>query len=241
MTVVVAVKSGDYLQPHGRQIYFEPGIIMAGDTRLSYIGGVNPPPEDDHVKVDSIGDFAVAGYAGNRGIATSVLSKLEEAIIQAGDYNPSSIASLAQSMFVDEDLRNQSLQLLYRRVQVLLGIRDPKSKTFILYETTTDNGFESQPRDGMAAIGTHGKYAKQVFEDIRREAAQNPGDPFKGPVVTLKENLAPLVWLMLDKAIEVAAELEGKSSFIGGRPHLVVLHSSGVEAMNPEDNACLYL
>lgn len=214
---------------------------MAGDTRLSYLGRGNHLLEDDHVKVDSIGDFAIAGYAGNRDIATSVLSRLEEAIIRAGDYDPSSIASLAQSMFVNEDLRNHSLQLSYRRVQVLLGIRDPKTNMFILYEMTTDRRFEPQPRDGMAAIGSHGHYVKTMFDKVRRRAAQLPSDPFKGPEVTIKENLARFVLLLLDKAIETAAEVEGTSSLIGGKPHLVVLHSSGVEAMNPDDNASLYL
>lgn len=241
MTVVVAMKSGDYLQPQGRQIHFEPGIIMAGDTRLSHIGVVSHPPEDDHVKVDSIGDFSIAGYAGNRNIATSVLSKLEEAVIRIADYDPSSIASLARRMFIDEDLRNHSLRLSYRRVQVLLGIRDLRTKSFILYEMATDNGFRLQPRDGMAAIGSHGHYVKKMFDKVRRIAAQLPGDPFKGPEVTLKENLAPFVWFLLNKVIETAGEVEGTGSFIGGEPHLVVLHSGGVEAMNPDDNVQLRL
>jgi ATP-dependent protease HslVU (ClpYQ) peptidase subunit len=214
---------------------------MAGDTRLSYIRGVNLPPEDDHVKVDGTGDFAIAGYTGNSAIATSVYRRLEEAIIRTGDYSPNSIASLAKNMLVSEDSRNHSVPLSYRLVQVLLGIRDSKTNRFVLYEMTTDTGFEPQPRDGMAAIGSHAKYAKEAFEDIRREAAQNPGDPFKVPLFTLKEGLASLVWLLVEKAIEVAAGLEGRKSLIGGRPHLVVLHANGAEAMNPDENANLYL
>jgi ATP-dependent protease HslVU (ClpYQ) peptidase subunit len=241
MTVVVALKSGDYLQPRGRLLQFEPGIVMAGDTRLSYLGRGNRPAEDDHAKVDSIGDFAIAGYAGNRDIATSVLSRLEGAIVRAEDFSPRSIASIAQSMLVDDDLRNRHLQPKDRQVQILLGIRDPKTKNFVLYEMATDNGFELQPRDGMAAIGSHGHYVKEMFDKVRRIAAQLPSDPFKGPEVTLRENLAPFVWFLLDKAIETAAEVEGTGSLIGGGLHLVVLHSRGVEAMDPDDNVRLRL
>ena len=82
---------------------------------------------------------------------------------------------------------------------------------------------------------------EHLIEDVRQVAAKLPNDPFKGPCVTLKLNLAPFVWLLLDKAIETAIEVEGKSSYIGGRVHLVVLHSSGVEVMNPDDNVKLIL
>ncbi|MBA7478646.1 hypothetical protein ES707_14074 [subsurface metagenome] len=240
MTVVVAVKSGDYLQPQGRRLEFEQGIVMAGDTRLSYARGIRIP-EDYHVKVDSIGDYAIAGYAGNSRMAEAVLTRLEEAIEKAGSFSPASITSIAQNMLVKEDLCNHHLHPSDRIVQMLLGMRDPETKKFILYEMTPDDGFYPKPRDGMAAIGSHGGYVKQIFEDVRRVAARLPGDPFKGPLVTLRNNLAPFIWLLLDKAIETAAETEGQKSLIGGRPHLVVLRSQGVEAMNPDDNAKLIL
>ena len=240
MTIVVAVKSGNYLQPRGRRLQFEPGIVAAGDTRLSYLRG-SRPPEDDHAKVDSVGDFAVAGYAGNRAIATSVLSKLEEAVIREGDFDPDSIAALAQRMLLEEHRRTRRSQPVAQRVQILLGIRDPKTKSFVLYEMSTDHASTPEPRDGMASIGSHGHYVRNMFETIRDVAARLPADPFRGPQVTLKGNLAPFVWLLLDKAIETAAEAEGRRSFVGGRPHLAVLHSRGVEAMYPDDNILLRL
>lgn len=240
MTVVVALKSGDYLQQQGRQLEFEPGIVMAGDTRLSYSGGVRLP-EDYHVKVDSIGDYAIAGYAGNSAIAEAVLTRLEDAIQRLGAFSPASIASVAQDMLVKEDRRNHHLPPSVRTVQVLLGTRDPETRKFVLFEMATHDGFSPKPRDGMAAIGSHGGYVKQVFEDVRLVAARLPSDPFKGPQVTLKEGIAPFIWLLLDKAIETAGEKEGQKALIGGKPHLVVLHSEGVEAMNPDENAKLTL
>ncbi len=238
MTVVVALKAGDYLQPRGRHLAFEQGIVMAGDSRISYIGG-SLPPEDDHAKVDSINDFAIAGYAGNRSLATSVLSRLEEAVLKQGDFSPDSVALLAQRMLVAADLSASALPLVHRRVQMLLGIRDCKTQKFVLYEMRTDNGFTPKPRDGMVAIGSHGHYVKSIFEQVRDVATKLPGDPFKGPRVTLKDNLAPFVCLLLDKALETASEVEGQKSLIGGQTHLVVLHSRGVEAMNPDENTRL--
>ena len=240
MTVVVALKSEAYLQPQGRRLEFEPGIVMAGDTRLSDIRGIRQP-EDLHVKVDSIGDFAIAGYAGNRDIAEAMLTNLEESVERAGDSSPDKIVSLAQDMLIKADSINSHLQLQDRMVQILLGIRDPKTGKYVLYEMATDDRFVPKPRDGMAAIGSHGGHVKRLFENVRQVAAKLPNDPFKGPHVTLKRNLAPFVWLLLDKALEAAVEVEAKSSFIGGRVHLVILHSSGVEAMNPDDNAKLLL
>lgn len=240
MTVVVALKSGLYLQPPGRQLEFEPGIVMAGDARLSFPRSIRKP-EDYHVKVDSIGNFAIAGYAGNRNIAEAMLTKLEETAEKAGDFNPNRIASLAQDMLIKADSSNSHLQVPDRKVQILLGIRDFETQKFILYEMATEDGFNPKPRDGMAVIGSHGKPVKQIFEAVRREASRLLNDPFKGPRVTLKQNLAPLVYLLVDKAIGTAAEVEGKNSLIGGGVQLVILHSEGVEAMNPDDNAKLIL
>ena len=239
MTVVVALKSAAYLQPRGRQLEFEPGIVMTGDTRVSYLGRRAPSPEDDHVKVDGIGDFAIAGYAGNSLIATTVLGGLEEAVIQEGNFDPKYIASLAQRLLVKED--SQSRLSDGREVQILLGIRDPTVAKFVLYEMSTSQGFTPMVRDGMDAIGSHGHYVNNIFEEIRDVAAQLPNDPFEGPSVSLKENIAPFLWFLLDKAIESAAQAEGKNSAIGGSPHCVVLHSSGVEVMDPSSHARLRL
>lgn len=239
MTVVVALKSAAYLQPRGRQLEFESGIVMTGDTRLSYLGRRAPPPEDDHVKVDGIGDFAIAGYSGNSLIATTALGVLKEAVIQEENFDPASIVSLAQRLLVEED--SQSRLSKGREVQILLGIRDPKVTKFVLYEMSSAQGFNPMVRDGMAAIGSHGHYVKNIFEEIRDVAAQLPNDPFEGPLVSLKENIAPFLWFLLDKAIESAAEAEGKDSAIGGSPHCVVLHSSGVEVMDPSFHARLRL
>lgn len=236
MTVIVALKTGDYLQPRGQHFTVEPGIVMAGDTRVSFING-SQPHEDDHIKVDTVGNFAIVGYAGNCKIATSVLTKLEEAIEAAGDYTPESVASILQGMLVQEDSSNIHLSLRLRKVQVLLGVRDPKVENYILYEMDTEKKFEPELRDMLATIGSHGKFIRKVFRDIRRGAAY----PFNGPVVTLKDDSAMFVKFLLDKALETANEVEGKGSFIGGVTHLAVLHSKGVVAMEPDINAKLIL
>lgn len=193
------------------------------------------------MKVDSVGNFVIAGYAGNQSIATSVLTRLVEAVIREGVLDPESIAALAQRMLVEKHKSTRLSQFDAWRVQLFLGVRDLKTENFVLYEMSTDNASTPKPRDGMAAIGSHGLYARNLFETVRKLAERFSDDPFKGPQVTLQENLAPFIWFLLDKAIEAAAEVEGKRSFVGGETHLVVLQSNGVEAMNPDENLRLRL
>lgn len=235
MTVIIALKAGGYLQPRGLSLTVEPGIVMAGDTRLSFVGRLPPPPEDTHVKVDSIGDYAIAGYAGNRNIATSALIKLEGVIKATGNYAPLSITLLAQQKLIYEDSRYSYLPLSQRMVQILLGVRDPNSGKFALYEMSTEKNFTPQVRNKLVAIGSHGRYIRKLFRDVRRGAPY----PFQGPTVTLKDDSAVLVKLLLDKAIETSRKVEGNKSFIGGRTHLVILHSKGVEAMDPDGHVQL--
>ena len=155
MTVIIALKTGGYLQPRGLSLTVEPGIVMAGYTRLSFVGRLPPPPEDAHVKVDSIGDYAIAGYSGNRDIATSVLIKLEEEIKATGNYAPLSIALLAQQKLIYEDSRCSHLPLSQRMVQILLGVRDPHSGKFALYEMSTEKNFTPQVRNKVVTKGSY--------------------------------------------------------------------------------------
>lgn len=240
MTVVVAVKSGSYLQPAGRQISFEPGIVMAGDTRVSLVGGKQRLlPEDNHVKVDSIGDFAIAGYAGNREIATSALVQLEDKVKQVA--SPNKIASMVQTTLQDA-YKAHGKGKPEHSVQLLVGVRDrEKTGAFVLYEFDSQDEFKPHARDGMAAIGSHGIHVKNMFECIRKYSAMIPGDPFGGPQFTLKENLASLVWVLLENLLETASEIEGSDSLIGGKTHLAVLDAAGVQVLNPPYNSGLVL
>ncbi len=231
MTVVIALKSANYLQPSGRNLEFEPGIIMAGDTRLSWIG-VRRKHEDDHVKIDSIGNYAIAGYAGRQDIATAVLTKLEDNIKAGGDYSTGAITSLTKDMMDKEIAKHGALA--DTTVELLLAIKDIGTGKFLLYKMTSYNEFTPESQDGMTVIGSHGHYVKDIFEKVRDKAISLQNDPFRGPNVNLKENLALFIKLLLDNLIEVAVTQDGDSSLVGGETHLVILHSSGIEAMNPE-------
>jgi hypothetical protein len=54
MTVMVALKTGWYVQPRLTHCIVEPGIIMAGDTHVSLVVSTPHPLIDNPVKIDSI-------------------------------------------------------------------------------------------------------------------------------------------------------------------------------------------
>ena len=62
MTLLIAAKSGPGLRPNGTCFTFEPGIVIAADTRLSNADGTF---SDDGLKVGVVGTRGICGMASD--------------------------------------------------------------------------------------------------------------------------------------------------------------------------------
>lgn len=147
-----------------RHIRFaEPAVILLADSRISFADG--RPPDDKGQKVGSLSDFAIAGFAGNVGIAYDALNTLTTEIAGSKRYRPRLVVPRAQTLLRNswKNARANGLSDDVCQTQVLIATRyDPKRiKLYLL----SSQAFIPTSVQDTKAIGSGRLEFEQAFAD----------------------------------------------------------------------------
>lgn len=238
MTLLIAAKAGPGLKPNGTSFVFEPGIVIAADTRLSHGAGT---ATDDGLKVGIAGSHAICGMASDSiDIPTQAFHHFDGFMEQHSDISAMKAAGELQRLLGEAHrtilarLRRSNLQ-----TTAFFGHRDPSTGRLSLYRLDSGNSFLPQLRDGFNAAGSHAEWVLESFHRIKKEyptLTLHQFDGFPGNRVTIREGVAALVMTLIKAAIEVAqAEEKARSrkQAIGGAVQAAIITADGPKVANP--------
>jgi hypothetical protein len=238
MTLLIAAKAGPGLKPNGTDFTFEPGIVVAADTRLS---NANVTIADDGLKVGITGTHGICGMASDSiDIPTGAFHDFDGFMTHYPDVSARDAAVELKRLltrahgYVPSHCTRTNL-----RTTVFFGHCHPSTKSLDLYYLDSVGGFEPLLRDGFNATGSHADWVTETFKRIKNEyptLTLRPFDGFRGNRVPIIEAVAPLVMTIIQSAIDIAREEEaarGLPQGIGGTFQAAIVTAQGAKVVNP--------
>lgn len=244
MTLLIAAKAGLGLRPNGTVFTFEPGIVMAADTRLSFGNGA---VVDNGLKIGKVGSRAICGMSSDSiDIPTQAFHYFDIFMTDRPEI-PTAEAVIELRRLLSE--ANHTISLSLGRADLgttaFFGHHDPSTQRFNLYRLESIDGFTPEIRDGFNAAGSHAEWVMETFERIKHEYTTcelRPFDGFPGNRVPIRKAVAPFVMTIIDAALEVARReeaLNGPSQGIGGTVQAAIVTTQGANVANPVWNETL--
>jgi len=242
LTIIVAAKAGPGLCPRGRSFVFEPGIVIAADTRLTYEDGTYV---DDGLKAGVIGPHGVVAMSSdNISVPVEAFARLDDYL----DRNilSNSVTAVGTLQALLREINAAKEFQLGKRINTLslFAYRDPTTGAMNLFYLSKAQNFAPQLRSGFVAAGAVA-YVTEVndcFRHIRDEypaLTLRPFDGFPGDVVSLREGVAALAMTIVHAALELAETREAATGVpepIGGEVQAAIVSSRGAQVANPAWN-----
>jgi len=244
MTLLIAAKAGPGLRPNGTDFTFEPGIVMAADTRLSFGKG---DVVDDGLKIGTVGHRAICGMSSDSiDIPTQAFHYFDIFMTDRPEI-PTAEAVIELRRLLSEANRTISLRLGRTDLgtTAFFGHHDPSTQRFNLYRLESIDGFAPGIRDGLNAAGSHAEWVMETFERIKHEyptCELHPFDGFPGNRVPIRKAVAPFMMTIIDATLEVAREEEAlnrSKQGIGGTVQAAIVMAQGAVVANPAWNETL--
>jgi hypothetical protein len=154
MTLVLAIKvPSRQLNPKRRPLRFEPGIVVAVDTRFTY---PQTPGSfrDDAQKLWPIGHHSFATYAGEVELAERAILLTQAACMEHNKLNDSKYTRSALKTL----LRHISGSRGFGSTVIIYGARTNDGR-FLLHRLSSDDNFEPRQRDGFIVEGSGAAFA----------------------------------------------------------------------------------
>lgn len=244
MTLLIAAKTGPGLRPNGTDFTFEPGIVMAADTRFSNADGTIA---DDGLKVGITGARGICGMASDSiDIPTRAFHDFDGFMTHYPDVSARDAAVELKRLLTEAHgyvISRRARKNL--RTTIFFGHCHPSTKSLSLYCLKSVDGFEPMLRDGFNAAGSHAHWVIETFERIKHEyptLTLHPFDGFPGNRVPIIEAVAPLVKTIIQSAVDIAREEEaarGLRQGIGGTFQAAIVTAQGAKVANPVWNETL--
>lgn len=244
MTLLIAAKAGPGLRPNGTNFRFEPGVVIAADTRLSYPDGTY---SDDGLKVGITGASGICGMASDSiDIPTQAFYDFDG--LMANDPNISALDAVRELRClltkahdsISDASGNPTLN-----TNVFFGHCDPSTKQLSLYRLDSDDRFLPKIRDGFNAAGSHADSVLFSFGKIKGEYPKfnlKPFDGFPDNIVPVQEGTAVLVMWLIQSALQIADSHEAETlqmQAIGGAAQGALITSDGPIVYDPKWNESL--
>lgn len=230
--------------PHIR--FTQPGVIIAAESRISFSNG--NPPDDKGMKVGELTDFAIAGFAGNVGIAYSALNSLVgERVRKPGKIAPRA-KELLKRFYAKEKSKGISLQYLQTDVLIAVRYNDGQIK---LYHLSSSDRFIPKAIRSAVAIGDGAKEFTNSFNEeyeamgtawqrraLGRRAFQKGTNKFRedlDSIPTSTTDRPNVSWNEVSITVMAAiSEVLDKttSTTIGGKVQTLALTHDGVQRIN---------
>jgi len=238
MTLLIGALSGPGLNPDNENFTFEPGIVIAADTRYTI---PNKPPIDDGLKVAPAGPYSICGMASDDiDIPTSAFHFFDAFMQTHPDISGSSASEELQRYLQNAHRvtcsKRGKLDLV---TNVFFGHQEVSTNFFCLYRLDSKDNFLPKIVSGFDAAGSHKHYVMESFELTKHQYPTLTLRPFNGfpnDYVTVREGVAALVAMIIVSAIDVAKETEartGKSEGIGGTYQISAVTLDGPRVSDP--------
>lgn len=239
MTVVIGAVCGDGIRPIGTDFKFEPGIVLAADSRLIDANGT---VREDGLKVERVGESGICGMASdNIAIPETAFHDLDTFLIQ----NPStSLAEVVSEMRKCLQRADKSVSKTFGgqsfSSEALFGYRDSDSQEYLLFSLASSDGFAPRRRKSWWAIGSHADWVQEIFHATTTAystVALQPFDGHPGGTVPVIYGTGSYMAKIIDAALSVAKEDElahGTTQGIGGNRQIIAMTEKGIQAEDPQ-------
>ena len=239
MTLLIAAKSGYRLKPNGTNFIFEPGIVIAADSRLSYSDGTYV---DDGLKVDKTGPYGICGMSSDSiDIPTKAFHFFDAFMGENPTISSVKAAKRLQAFLKNAHTNSTSRNEVKRiKTSAFFGHMDPSTNRFSLYILDSENQFLPQERECLNAAGSHANWVFESFYRIRYEyptCKLHPFDGFPDNKVPVRDGLAVLIIALVNAALNVAVVDEIITNCrqgIGGNAQAMILTATGPVAFRPQ-------
>lgn len=238
MTLLIAAKAGSGLRPNGTNFIFEPGIVIAADTRLSYADGTYT---DNGLKVGIAGPHGICGMASDSIDIPSQAFHYFDGFM-AEHPNSSSIEAVVELQRFLIEAHSVITSTRKRPTPsscAFFGHCDPSTNRLNLYHLDSCDGFSPKIRDGYDAAGSHADWVLESFKRIKYEYPTlklRPFDGFPENVVAFREGVAELVIKLVYAALLVAKDAETamrRQQGIGGAVQAAIITAEGPKVADP--------
>lgn len=222
MTILVCVNTCyPFISIKGKPISFEPGIVMAGDTRLT-VDRTQPILQDNYLKIDWLTKNVGAGFSGYVDIAETAIIRAAKELglveyvkpLQAAQLIKEELMKLANSFPIDQ----------VQKTDVILGGYDKELDTPNLMILRGISSFRIELIKGLTAIGS-GTVKWRTGVRLARRIGNSHGNLrdklSQGPCISI-DDTASFIFTTIEKEIETARQL-GALTTIGGYTSVLVI------------------
>jgi len=237
MTLLIGTVCGSGINPVGYEFQFEPGIVIAGDTRLTSNDGSF---RDDGLKIESVGANGICGMASdNIAVPTAAFHHFDKFLTDNPQATTSeSLKALRRNLKQANSAVSKSIGKPITS-SALYGYHDPVTDKYLLFSLHSNDGFKPTAKAGWVALGSHSSWMKESFDTITTSYGtlnEKPFDVFPPQQIPVVNGVGEFSARLVKAALQVATEAEsvtGSPQAIGGKPQLVALTNDGVTVKDP--------